>query len=269
VMPDRSMSRRRFARVMLRVQLAGMTVGAIALVYVLGFSVHPHQVGYACLIAACYLVFTGIATFFTQLSWRAQARRAAYAARHADGAVTTENAGRLDAPGVRGAFRSQRRAWLSVTLLGMTMLIAFLVLVDHYEGQASALESSGVHIEGVVTRVTGQGEVVLTKEGEVKTDGAVDVQYVYAGQTFDTHIYLDDTSPTYRAGEAVTVTLDPSDPQIATVGGSDNEGPALVTLLAVLLVGGGFAVVLGLGMLIRTRLAQRRAASSGWEPWTS
>jgi hypothetical protein len=246
------MSRMRFPRVMLRVQLTCMALGAVAVVYVLGFGVHPHQVGYACLIAACYVVFTGIATFFMQQAWRAQARRAAAnAARHADGAVTTENAGGLNAPGALEGLRSQRRAWLSVALLGAAMLIAFLVLVDHYEGPASTLQSSGVNVEGVITSVTGQGEAPF--------DGAVDVQYVYAGQTFDTHVYRDDNSPTYRVGEAVTVTLDPSDPQVATVGDSDNEGPGVVWLLVVLLLGGGFAVFFGLWMLVALRLARRKA----------
>ena len=250
-MPDRSMARKRFARVLLRVQLTGMAVGAVALVYVLGFGVHPHQVGYAFVIAGSYVVFTGVATFFTQQAWRAQARRAAAsAARRADGAVTTEDGGGFHAPDVRESLRSLRRAGLSVILLGAAMLIAFLVLVDHYEGPASALESSGVHVEGVVTRVIGQGEA--------PEDGAVYVQYVYAGQPFATHIYRDDTSPFYHVGEAVTVTLDPSEPRVATVGGSDNEGPAVVWLLVLLLVAGGGAFVLGLAMLLGMLLARRK-----------
>ncbi len=69
-MPDRSTTRMGFARVMLQLQVAGMAVGAVALVYVLGFGVHPHQVEYACLIAVGYVVLTGIATFFTQQAWR-------------------------------------------------------------------------------------------------------------------------------------------------------------------------------------------------------
>lgn len=246
------MSRMRFARVMLLAQLAGMAVGAVAFVYVLGFGVHPHQVGYAFLVAAGYLVFAGIATFFTQQAWRALARRAAaHAGGGADGAVTTENTAGLQAPGMRGDLRSRRRAWLSVTLLGAAMLIAFLVLVDHYEGPALALESSGAHVEGVITSVIGQGEAPV--------DGAVVVHYSYAGQTFDTHVYRSDTSPLYYVGEAVTVTLDPADPRVATVGGSDNESPALVGLLVVLLLGGGIAVFLGLFVLIGMSLTRRRA----------
>lgn len=242
----------RFARVMLRVQLAGMAVGAIALVYVLGFRVHPHQVGLGFLIAACYVVLTGIVTFFTQQAWRAQARRAAAnAARQAVGAPTTEKAGVLGAPGLPKGLRSLRLAWLSLTLLGAAMLIAFLVLVVHYEGPSLALESSGVHVEGVISSVIGQGVA--------PADGAVDVQYAYAGQSFDTHVYRDDTSPVYHVGEAVTVTLDPSDPHVATVGGSDNEAPAVVWLLAGLLIGGGIAVLLGLAILIGMRRARLKA----------
>jgi len=242
----------RFARVMFRAQLAGMAVGAIALVYLLGFRVHPHQVGSAVLIAAGYLVFTGITTFFAQRAWRAQARRAAAnAGRQAAGALTTENAGVPGAPLMPKRLRPLRRAWLWLILLGVAMLGAFLVLVNHYEGQAQTLDSSGVHVEGVITSVTGQEEA--------PADGAVFVHYVYAGQAFDTRVYRDDTSPFYHVGEAVTVTLDPSDPQVATVGDSDNEAPAVVWLLIGLLVGGVLAVVLGLALLIGMRLDRRRA----------
>ena len=142
-----------------------------------------------------------------------------------------------------------------MTVLGVAMLAGFLVLVVHYEGPAMTLQSSGVHVEGVVTSVIGQGEA--------PADGAVEVQYAYAGQTFDVRIYRDDESPVYQTGEAVTVTLDPSDPQVATVGGSDNTGPGVVWLLIVLLLGGGVAVFLGLWMLIALTLAGRRAGQRG------
>jgi hypothetical protein len=242
----------RFARRMLQAQLACMAVGAVALVYVLGLRVHPHKIGYAFLIAAAYVFLTGVATVLTQLAWRVQAvRAAATAARGADGVFTTENGGGFAAPRVRQGLRSQRRTWLSVTVLGAAMLIGFLVLVDHYEGPALALESSGVHVEGVISSVIGQRVA--------PADGAVDVQYTYAGQSFDTHVYRDDTSPLYHLGEAVTVTLDPSDPSVATVGGSDNESPGLVVLLIVLLLGGGVGVLLGPGMLIAMRLTRQRA----------
>lgn len=235
---------------MLRLQVAGMVLGAAAIVYVLGFGVRPHQVGYACLIAACYIVLTGIVTFFTQQAWRVQARRSgSNTARDAGSPLTTESADGL-AQAVRDASRSARRAWLSVTLLGVAMLIAFVLLVDHYEGQAMVLDSSGVPVQGVVTSVTG--------DGQRQFDGSIDVRYAYGGQTFDTRIYLDDTSPTYQAGEAVTVTVDPADPQTATVGGSDNEGPGLVVLLVVLLVGGGAAAFIGFWMLVAMQLARRR-----------
>lgn len=238
---------------MLRVQASVVAVGAVALVYVLGFGVHPHQVGFACVIAACYVVFAGTATYFTQQAWRASARRAPGSAAHdGDVAMPTGSAVNLDALAVRLTFRSRCLAWLSVTILGAAMLIGFVVLVARYEGPAMALESSGVRVEGVITSVIGQGEAPF--------DGAVDVQYFYAGRTFDTHIYRDDTSPTYQLGETVSVTVDPSDPQVATVGGSDNEGPGLVWLLAVLLVVGACAFFVGGGMLIGTSLARRKAS---------
>lgn len=244
-MPGRSRSRTRFLRVILRVQLATIAIGTVALVYVLGFRVHPHQVEFACLTAACYAAFTGITTFFIQKAWRARARTAA---RRADGEVTANSAG-LAASGRN--IRFHRRAWQSVTLLGAAMLIAFVVLVNHYAGPAMDLESSGAHVEGEVTSVIGQGQAPV--------DGAIDVQYVYAGQTFDAHIYRDDASPFYHVGEAVTVAVDSSDPQVATVGGSDNQGPAAVVLFVALLLVGAAALFLGLVMLIAMRLTRRKA----------
>jgi len=245
----------RFARIMLRVQLAGLAVGTVAIVYVLGFRVHPRQVGTAVLTAACYFAVTGITTLVAQRAWRAQARRAAAAGAHqAGGVLTTQNAGGLGAPGMRTRPRSLRWAWLPLILLGAAMLTAFLVLVAHYEGPALALQSSGVRVEGVITSVT--------RQQEAPADGAVVVHYVYAGQAFDVRVYRDDNSPVYHVGEAVTVTLDPSDPRVATVGGSDNEAPAVVWLLIVLLLGGGLAVILGLAMLLSTWLARRKARSA-------
>jgi Protein of unknown function (DUF3592) len=145
----------------------------------------------------------------------------------------------------------QRRTWQSVALLGAAMLIAFFVLVNLYAGPTMDLESSGAHVEGVVTDVIGQGEAPF--------DGAIDVQYVYAGQAFDAHIYRDDDSPFYHVGEMVTVAVDPSDPQVATVGGSDNEPPAEVVLFVALLLLGATALFMGLVALLLTRLARRRA----------
>jgi Protein of unknown function (DUF3592) len=244
----------RFARIMLRVQLACMAVGAVAVVYVLGFGVHPHQVGYACVVAACYVIFTGIATFFMQKAWRAQARSAdAAASIHADDGATPDIAA-LGPRDVRHV-RSLRRAWLSMVLLGVAMLVAFVVLVNHYEGSATTLESSGAHVQGVVTSVIAQGEAPF--------DGSIDVEYVYAGQSFDAHIYRDDNSPFYHVGEAVTVTVDPSDPQVATVGSSDNQGPGMVLLLVVLLLLGGALVFLGLALLFGLWLTGRRARRAG------
>jgi hypothetical protein len=142
-----------------------------------------------------------------------------------------------------------------MVLLGAAMLVAFVVLVNHYEGSATTLESSGAHVQGVVTSVIAQGEAPF--------DGSIDVEYVYAGQSFDAHIYRDDNSPFYHVGEAVTVTVDPSDPQVATVGSSDNQGPGMVLLLVVLLLLGGALVFLGLALLFGLWLTGRRARRAG------
>ena len=157
---------------------------------------------------------------------------------------------------MREGLRSRRRAWLSLTFLGSAMLIGFFVVLIHSESLVSTLASSGVQAEGVVTSVMGQGEA--------PADGAIDVQYTYVGRTFDAHIYRDDDSPFYRVGEAVTVTLEPAHPQVATVGGSDNMAPAVVWLLIVLLLAGGVAVVLGAALLIAVRLDRRLVAANRW-----
>jgi uncharacterized membrane protein len=75
--PDRAAAALRAARFMLKVQLAGLVLGVVVIVYALGFEVHPHKVGFALVIAAIYLVLAGGVTAWLQQTWRAQARRAA------------------------------------------------------------------------------------------------------------------------------------------------------------------------------------------------
>jgi hypothetical protein len=238
----------RSVRIILRAQLGGIVLGTAALVYLLGFDSHPHHVLSACLTAACYAAITGSGTFFSQKAWRAQARKAGSAALRPDGGVSTSGAG-LEMTARRVV--RHRRTWQLVALLGAAMLIAFFVLVNLYAGPTMDLESSGARVEGVVTDVMGQGEAPF--------DGAIEVQYVYGGQTFDAHIYRDDNSPFYYVGEAVTVAVDPSDPGVATVGGSDNEGPAEVLLFVALLLLGAVALLMGSLMLIGMRLTRRKA----------
>jgi hypothetical protein len=62
---------------MLIMQLVSMAIGAVLLVYLLGFSVHPHHVRFALVVAVCYLAFTGAGTFVIQRALRIRTRQAA------------------------------------------------------------------------------------------------------------------------------------------------------------------------------------------------
>ena len=65
----------RLARVVLRLQLGGMVLGAALVFYVLGVAAHHRNLGLAIAITATYLVLTGAGTLIIQRSWRARARR--------------------------------------------------------------------------------------------------------------------------------------------------------------------------------------------------
>jgi len=64
----------RFARLMLKLQLGGMVIGAAVVFYLLGFSARPRHLALASVFTAGYLVLTGVGTFVVQRSWRARAR---------------------------------------------------------------------------------------------------------------------------------------------------------------------------------------------------
>jgi|HubBroStandDraft_6_1064221.scaffolds.fasta_scaffold2445196_1 O-antigen ligase len=64
-------------RLILKLQLACMVLGAALIVYVLGLEPRRHHVAFACALAACYLVFTGFGTIFMQRAWRSRAARSA------------------------------------------------------------------------------------------------------------------------------------------------------------------------------------------------
>jgi len=75
--PDRSAALLRFARLMLKMQVAGIVLGAAVIVYVLGLDVHPREVGVGVVFAAIYFVLATGVTVLLQRVWRARARQAA------------------------------------------------------------------------------------------------------------------------------------------------------------------------------------------------
>jgi hypothetical protein len=64
----------RSSRIALMTQLAIMLIGVAVIVYVLGFSVHPHRLGLAWVVAACYVVVTGGLALFIYRARRAAAK---------------------------------------------------------------------------------------------------------------------------------------------------------------------------------------------------
>jgi hypothetical protein len=64
----------RFARLMLKLQLSAMLVGAAVVFYALGLSPHPRHLALAGVLTAGYLALTGVGTTVMQRFWRARAR---------------------------------------------------------------------------------------------------------------------------------------------------------------------------------------------------
>jgi hypothetical protein len=157
----------------------------------------------------------------------------------------------LETLGIPGRSRLRRQRALIVTLAGVVVLIAWLVLVVHAEGPAMTMPARGVRASGVITEVS--------QSDAAQPGGAVDVGYLYKGRYFDGHVFLADDSPSYRIGQPVTVTVDPLHPQDVTVGGSDNLSPALVWMLVGLLLAGSLLVIYGVAFWVSgSSFARRR-----------
>jgi hypothetical protein len=71
------------ARLILRLQLAAMAIGAAVLFYLFGFPDHTRHLVFASVITASYLVVTGIGTLVVQRSLRTRARAVGAASRPA------------------------------------------------------------------------------------------------------------------------------------------------------------------------------------------
>lgn len=96
--------------------------------------------------------------------------------------------------------------------------------------------------------------------------GSVQVAYTYAGRNYDRSIYLDDDSPSYCAGQAVRVRVDPGHPSDVTIAESDNLPPWQVALASLLLVGGGVVFIGGLVWLPAAARQGKIAAVNRWRP---
>jgi Protein of unknown function (DUF3592) len=167
-----------------------------------------------------------------------------------------EDRGVLDALGIGGHRRRRRRRALVVLLAGVVVLIGWLVLVVRAEGPSETLSARGVQTPGVITSVSGQSAGGLP-------GAAVDVGYLYKGRYRDERVFLDDDSPSYRVGQAVTVTVDPLHPWDVTVGGSDNQSPASVWTLIGLMIVGLLLVIFGGAFLINESSVARRVLVRG------
>jgi len=49
--------------------------GTVFLVYELGFAIHPHRIGFACILAACYLVWSGAGLWLMHRGWMRRVRK--------------------------------------------------------------------------------------------------------------------------------------------------------------------------------------------------
>jgi hypothetical protein len=137
-------------------------------------------------------------------------------------------------------------------------LVAWAVMIDVTGNNSDYLAAHGVAQPGVITAVEGTWVPFA--------DGSVQVSYHFGGRTFHQRVWLDDSTPSYQAGQAVTVTLDPKHPGNVTVGGSDNTYPVVTDVMMLLLVGGIVAMPWGLVWLSRVQRCRSIATSYPWRP---
>lgn len=154
----------------------------------------------------------------------------------------------------RAAWRRYRRhAWLFTTI-GLVLFIASTILINIINRPLERLEANGDRVHGVV----------IERRIGLRNAGSVTIEFSYGGAERRGTVELNDSSPHYSPGDAVTVLVDPSDPSNFTLEGEKNEPKAFVALISVVLLGGGFFLVTGTVSIWRSGRQRRRLRRSPW-----
>ncbi|HXB14708.1 MAG TPA: DUF3592 domain-containing protein [Solirubrobacteraceae bacterium] len=163
----------------------------------------------------------------------------------------------LGDPATSSALHRYRRRGAWITLAGVALLVAFLVVVSIQGQHARWLLEHGGRVEGLVTSVS-RG---------ARGGGSVKVDYVVGGRLWHGTISLTETSASYAPGYAVTVVYDPRHPSDIRTPEEKNEPSWTVVPLMVALFAGLFMFVGGAVTLVRARRWRGLLASSPWRPY--
>ncbi len=123
---------------------------------------------------------------------------------------------------------------------GFACLVVAVVIPQVGESRTEALLADAVTEHGVVTGST-----------RIPFVDWVTVEYSHRGQVRTGRVFLTADSRRYRSGQAVTVLVDPANPDRVTVVGEDNDPPWLVLPFVFSLIAGFIAVGSGFGVLRR------------------
>ena len=136
--------------------------------------------------------------------------------------------------------------------------MATTVGITAVEDRTEQLVRHGEQVRGSVVDADGHAGVLIARSKRIV------VEFTYAGRARRAGINLDDSSPSFVAGQPVTVYVDRADPNHLTIDGTDNQSPWTLAPMIVGIVAGFLVPGVGVALLRRSR-RWRRALSSG--PW--
>jgi Protein of unknown function (DUF3592) len=150
--------------------------------------------------------------------------------------------------------RLPRRARITL-LVGLATFVGFIVLADVQESHAQWLLHHGVRTPGVIIGVDAEG----------RGFAHLYVRYADRGQPSDHVLDLDSSRVgRYHVGEAVTVFLNPSDPNDFRTAGEENDPNRLVLPAIVLMIFGLIALGSGAVMWARSRRVRHLLRENKW-----
>lgn len=157
-------------------------------------------------------------------------------------------------PGVGSALGKYRNRGLSVLLVGGALLVVFVVAASVVENRAEQLEQVGLRVDGTVVEVN----------PGLRSAGNIHVAFVHRNRQRRSVVHLNDSSPRYEAGQAVTVLVDPTDEERVSLSGETNQSRLTVVPMILALVVGLYATIVGGSMIVRSRRQRRVLRANPW-----
>ena len=156
-----------------------------------------------------------------------------------------------------------RRAWLRSAgwgllwlVAGVLLLVAFLMYVSTTVDEAARLRSSGVGVNAVAVADSPES----LRCGQV----AVPIRFTFAGRTRSEQLVVNGCSRPVRAGDTITIYVDPSAPDRFVSHDSTNEKPLAVLAAVVALLAGLTFVVSATVRAWRLSRSRESLRRSGW-----